>query len=322
MKLLIVIVILLVSFNSHAAEIQGAGNFGGTLDVAKVFTEQIPSIIDKIFSDPVFENAIRNLFIGFSIIFIVTYAAKFIANDLKTSEMFSALIVYGFVSIGMVWFDTFLFACLSLTEGMGMAVQGAILDSDNPNYPVEFMVNIVSRFQVNWEWNIFTIADRIIEVLILFIVSLLFILLAMAAVIASLIQSFLFLPISIVGKFVLPFILMPMFSFLFDGWLRLFISIILFGFIARMMVSIAVYLLALMFNIKEIDDFSGRIFEWNMDNVLQILGAASVALLCLYGVLNAYALSASIVSGNSNSLLGGGAVKSLNEKLSASKLFK
>ncbi len=303
--LFIMLLLMPVVALAQTGTVTTPADFPATMGLADEFLKAVPGMVDRTLSSPEYKKIYRNLFLGFGLIFLVITTTKFFFSS-NNLILVDALLLVGVIGSATVWYGDWINALMSFSLGLGDMFQLGILGNANPNYPVEFMFNVTGRYSVDLSWNPLTWISHIMEVVILALVTVLFVLLAMASVIASVIQSYLYIPLAITGLIVLPFTLIPMFSFLFDGWLRLFFTMVFFGVFVRVMIAIAVFALSHMFNVHDISSFDGRVFEFSTDNIARLMGAASIALVSLWAVLNCYSLATGIVSGMGGAMFGGG----------------
>jgi type IV secretory pathway VirB6-like protein len=308
LSLVAAIAAIIILVNPTHAYAQAAGGGGDSFSVSKIFDliiktgANLDAQFNAVVSSGPYFTLCQLLLTAFAAIYIVIIVSQWMFNMLDPADVLLAIVrVAVGLGLSLAYFQI-ITPTASFTIALADAVQTAALGSSSPLAPVQdlftIMVQLSGFKQPGGEvWDLIYTTLKSLPLLILILaVQFLFVL---ALLYITVYPMFMIFVAKILGVAAIPMMFMRQTSFLFDGWLRLFISSILYAFVAR------VVLVTMVIFIKAI--FTGFITSENplggaTDNIMAQLMIISVVAIAAYTLLRAEDISAMIASGTSTGI--------------------
>lgn len=309
---LLLIPLIILGFFSENAVADGAfsSSMDNSLAIIKTFTDKLPEIIQSVTTGDAFSRMVLNSFVFFSLLAIIFAVRDYIFGSAYAASL--AGIISTFTSIAIVYaliqaYVPMLAAIKGWTLGIGAEVQAGILGKSDPLYPLYYMYEVATR--VNFHWgepdSILSTASWVLSNLFMMILGLILALLNVAMflvnVIAGLWSIWGFSILAFVGQLLVPLILSPQLSFLFDGWLRIILMTLLFGAFARISTALSILGYSLLLGIPAVGGFAGKYWILTLDDFLDIIALIVWSLMSIYGIKASFLFAQAVVSG-----MGGG----------------
>jgi hypothetical protein len=276
------------------------------------FSTQLKPLLEKIITGKIFYTVVMNLFLFFAFMKMVFTVKDYMfasANTGDTRKAWLSLFTIGFVYFLIQAYLPALSALRGFALGLGEEVQFGLLGKRDPYYPLYYMYEVFDRTEFYWGspdslWEIpFWFINNAVAAVLGVILWALGFVMFLVNVVAGLWSIWTFTILASVGMIFLPFILSPQLDFLFNGWLRITIMVLLFGTFTRISSSLSVFGFSIFLGIPTLDAFDKKYWvltaNGGLADVLSIIAWTGMS---IYGIRASFAVAQAVVSGMGASL--------------------
>lgn len=229
MKKILVILFLACLVFSGSAHAAPPLSYSDSMGRLNTFMKNVDAVLNNILADPSLSGFVNALWNTLTIVLIVTVLAKYSMTGISTFELIHPLLLILITRLMLNHYDYLTGLFWDWSEGIAGGIQRAVIGNSDPFLLPGFVNDVVSGIQTSgvsiWDGVNLLMASTVI----LAIISLL----SLMAFFASTWALWGYALAKIIGWFFIPFIMFKRLSFLFDGWMRLFLGFLVYGIIAR-----------------------------------------------------------------------------------------
>lgn len=275
-------------------------------DVVQSITDGLKPLIDLVIKDSAYRNIVAVFFAFFGFFRIVTAASYYIAGG-SLVDLAKQLGMIAYVFAALLLYPSFIGILESFISGLGDTIQETILNNGHPMYPLFYIFELWDRIKFDmtsgigwriWEFLpwLFNSAFSIILMILLFIIMTAMFIVNVAALLWT---AWGFTILAFLGYMTVPLILSERFSFIADGWLKIFITVLLFGLLARLATSLTIVGFVIILDIPTVDSFQNQTFEFHTGegNIGDIFLLIFWGGLSTFGIRSSFMFASSMVSG-------------------------
>lgn len=286
------LLMLLLPGAVHAA---APPTFSESMGLYNTFMANVSVLLNNIISDGNLGNFVNIEWTAFAIVLLVIAGAKFVLSDLNLFDLIYPLLM---VMVTRLLIDNYAFLtslCWDLSEGIAGGIQQAAIGNADPFMLPGFIKDVMAGIEYNdvswWSafWT-FIAANVIFSIVFLF---------SILGFIANAWALYGYALARIIGMFFVPFLMLKRTSFLFDGWMRLFVGFLVYGVIARVNLLLSVVALKSLFGIPGYAIDTTYNVHWDITGLADIIGLSSFMLVGLLALIATGRFASSVVSGAS-----------------------
>lgn len=116
---------------------------------------------------------------------------------------------------------------------------------------------------------------------------------------------------ALVGPLCIPLALSKHLSFIFDGWLRTIVMVLLFGAFARISTALSTLGYSLFLGVPVVGGFEEKYWILTHENLLDIIALIIWSLMSIYGIKASFSFAQALVSGMGGGLSSPGSVQGM-----------
>ncbi|OGT74773.1 MAG: hypothetical protein A3H44_09740 [Gammaproteobacteria bacterium RIFCSPLOWO2_02_FULL_57_10] len=210
-------------------------------------TRAAPELLTQIINDSSYQSITVSLFLFCATIAVVFALKRYILGGSQL-DLAESILRVSVTWVLMQSYMTGLWAVYEWQSDFGDMIQYTVLRTDNKYHTIDVLFSLYDRF----EFNVFsgsihpvkiiaTLLSDLAYLVFIFVFQLVLLVLLISSAITNLFALWGFLIVGAIGFMLLPSLLFPPLTFLFDGWLRTLFTVLLYSVIARIVLSISVW---------------------------------------------------------------------------------
>ena len=291
-KILVILFLacLVVSGSAHAAPPLSYSDSMGRLNT---FMKNVDAVLNNILADPSLSGFVNALWNTLTIVLIVTVLAKYSMTGISTFELIHPLLLILITRLMLNHYDYLTGLFWDWSEGIAGGIQRAVIGNSDPFLLPGFVNDVVSGIQTSgvsiWDGVNLLMASTVI----LAIISLL----SLMAFFASTWALWGYALAKIIGWFFIPFIMFKRLSFLFDGWMRLFLGFLVYGIIARANLLLTVLAVKSYFAVPGYAVNTNTSIRLDFNGIADLFGMAAFLFIAILALIATGRFATVVVSG-------------------------
>ena len=289
-----------------------------TLFIIDTFTRQLPALIEQTINGAEYSRMVINEWIFFSFIAIVMVASEHTLSSQAVSDGRNVFLTFVAVCLIYVLLQAYiplLDAFKGWTLGVGTYIQQGLLGKSDPLYPLYYMYEVFTRVKFHWgePESIFSMVSWFLSNLFMMLLGLVFtalnILMFLLNIVAGLWSIWGFSVMAFIGPLCIPFALFKPLSFIFEGWLKTMLMVLLFGTFTRISISLSVTGYSLLLGVPLIGGFEGEYWTLTLNDFPDLVALIIWSALSIFGIKSSFTFAQALVSGMGGGLSSPGSIK-------------
>ncbi|MBL0319164.1 MAG: type IV secretion system protein [Alphaproteobacteria bacterium] len=259
------------------------------------FWQQAATAIQQVIHDSELQNYAFMLWASFSFIMLAHLLFQYVVNGTSLGNIIQTVLLIATVRILMNHYDDLTSALWDTSEGISSGIQRVTLGTSDLWFASGFIQDVmgaISSEPISW-----TSPVKIILATFFLYTSSCF--LTIMAFVAATWSLWGYVMAKMIGFFMVPLILFERLSWLFDGWLRLFIGFLLYGILARINVILCVISIQAFFDLPSGQLPTGQSFFFSMEHMSDLIGLFCIMMLSIFALISSGKFVGIIAGGGS-----------------------
>lgn len=287
---ILLLLILLLAATAIAAP---PPDYGQSMGRMNTFMTNVGAVLNNILADGNLSSFVNAMWNTFTIILLVGALAKWNFGGIQTYEIVHPLLLILITRIMLNNYDMLTSLFWNWSEGLAGGIQNAVIGNTDPFFMAGFVNDVVSAIQTSdvsmWDGvRLFLAGNIIFGIIFLF---------SLISFFASTWALYGYAVAKILGWFFIPFIMVKRLSFIFDGWVRLFLGFIVYGVVARATLLLAVVALKSFFGIPGYSVNTNTVYQFDLTGIADLFGLAGFMMVAILAIISASRFATSIVAG-------------------------
>lgn len=314
--------LLILTLSMPALSFASGWDVSENLKIIDTFTDRMPEIIGRAVNTPAYNSLVFVLMTAFGLFALVFAIRDYILDASNVSNVLSAVIAVGITWVFVGMYSILVGVFLEFQTDFSAMLQLGLLGNSDPLYPLYYLFEVYDRVEI---YN--PAPDSVMGAIMWFFASIGYIFISLAfqlinvimflvQVVAGLWSIWGFAVLALVGKAMFPFLLFERMSFLFDGWLRVMLTVTFFAVMSKISTSLSVIGFSLLLGIPDLRSMEGEVWVMASGDGTNLLALAVWGLMSIYGIKASYTFATGLVSGMSTGIASGGSLQKSLSRLS------
>jgi hypothetical protein len=292
MKKSIIILFLACLVFSGLAYAAPPPSYSDSMGRLNTFMTNVGAVLNNILVDPSLTGFVNALWNTLTVVLIVTVLAKYSMTGISTFELIHPLLLILITRLMLNHYDYLTGLCWDWSEGIAGGIQRAVIGNSDPFLLPGFINDVVSGIETSdvsiWDGVKLFLAGNVILASIFLLTALAFL--------ANTWALWGYALAKIIGWFFIPFIMFKRLSFLFDGWMRLFLGFLIYGIIARANLLLTVLAIKSFFGIPGYVVNTNTSMRIDFNGVADLFGLAGFLFIAILALIATGRFATAVVS--------------------------
>ncbi len=290
------IIILLLSLLVLPTPFAGADpppDFNDSMGRMNSFMGYAGTALNNIINDADLAGFVDALWVTLTILLLFNVLSKYAMSGIAFVELLHPLLLIFITRIMLNHYDFLTGLCWDWSEGIAGGIQRAVIGNSDPFLLPGFINDVVAGIETTdvsiWDGLKLFLAGNVIMTILL--------LLSVLAFLANTWALYGYTLAKIIGWFFIPFIMVKKMSFLFDGWVRLFLGFLVYGIIARANLLLTVLALKAFFGIPGFSVNTMSSTRVDLTGLADLFGLAGFLFVAILALISTGRFASNIASG-------------------------
>lgn len=204
----------------------------------QTFFTNAQASVTRVLNDSEYVGFVNILFTFFAVLLIIFFFTRYAMGEAGFYQALLVIFLLSFVRLLLNEYPTLTNAIWNWGQGFGGLIQRVLLGSTDLWAPLSYVQKMTSALLFNANYSWWDIPSVLMSLLASVLLAIIAFMLVIIVSFATAWGMWGFLVAKMLGQMFLPFLLFERLSFLFDGWLKFFLSFVFYAVIARINVAL------------------------------------------------------------------------------------
>lgn len=293
MKKTLIILFLAYLVWAGAAHAAAPPSYSDSMGRLNTFMTNVDGVLSNILVDPNLSGFVNALWNTLTVVLIVTVLTQYSMTGITTFELIHPLLLILITRLMLNHYNYLTGLCWDWSEGIAGGIQRAVIGSSDPFLLPGFINDVVAGIETSGV----TLWDGVDLVMGSLVITAIISLLSLMAFLANTWALWGYALAKIIGWFFIPFVMFKRLSFLFDGWMRLFIGFLVYGIIARANLLLTVLAVKTYFAIPGYAVNTNTSIRLDFNGVADLFGMLAFLFVSILALIATSRFATAVVSG-------------------------
>lgn len=303
----VLLVVALLAVPLAAAAQPDVGSIDAMIGAWQSFKTTLDARLTAALADPTYFGMARIFLVSGIVIAIILGLAQWVAQGFDLADILYVVFMILATNLLFNLYPTLTSAAWGAAEGLGDALQGALLGGDSSFFtPLQYFYKLVTAtiFDIS---VLDAVAPTVLayKILAAVVVMILGVLLVIMAIVASIFGLWGFALAKLIGLIFVPLILFPRLGFIFDGWVRFALGFLLYTVIARVNIAIAALAVGSFYGVGYSNNPEVSALVLDPDSLYEIIGLIGFLVVSISALFLTGRFVGQIIIGQNIALSGG-----------------